>query len=232
MIVGVLLAASVVGVIALVLLLIFRKDLVGVDLSGRSLLRLYLYLASLAAIIVFAIGVSATIDSGLSSAFSGEVVYGRPPVVQLCPVGEKCVDPEQIKTQYAHEREQRQQQDLLRGLTLVAFGAVFWGGHFAIRRSVAGTDAPESALRRAYNVLSTFVFGVGTVILLPVGISFALSMALLPTLEDVYRQGVGDSLSGGLVALPIWLLYLRRIVRAAVAEVPAPARPTTPIPAR
>jgi hypothetical protein len=217
MVIGVLIAASVVGVIVFALLLIFRKDLVGVDLSGRSLLRLYLHLASLAAIVVFAIGVSATIDWAMGSAFGGEVVYGRPPVVQLCPVGEKCADPEQIRTQYTHEHEQRQQQDLLRGLTLMAFGAVFWGGHFLMRRSVTGIEDPGSALRRAHNVLSTFVFGVGTVILLPVGIYFALSVALLSAAPDVYRQGVGDSLSGGLVALPIWLIYLQRIVRAAAA---------------
>ncbi|MEX2046421.1 MAG: hypothetical protein WEE03_04610 [Chloroflexota bacterium] len=232
MIVGVLVAASVAGVIALVLLLIFRKDLVGVDLSGRSLLRLYLYLASLAAIIVFAIGVSATLDSGMSSAFGGEVVYGRPPVALLCPVGEKCVDPEQMKTQYTHENEQRQQQDLLRGLTLMAFGALFWGGHFVVRRSLAGTESPGSALRRAYDVLGTFVFGVATVILLPVGIYFALSVALLPSVPDVFRQGVGDSLSGGLVVLPIWLVYLQRIVRAAVADAPVAPPTVVPSPAR
>jgi hypothetical protein len=217
MVIGVLLAASVLGVVVFALLLIFRRDLVGVDLSGRSLLRLYLYLASLAAIVVFAIGVSATLDWGMSSAFGGEVVYGRPPVVQLCPVGEKCVDPEQLRTQYTHEREQRQQQDLLRGLTLVAFGALFWGGHGIVRRSLGGREDAASALHRAYNVLGTFVFGFGTVILLPVGMYFALSAALLPPAEDVFRQGVGDSLSGGLAALPIWLIYLQRIVRAAAA---------------
>jgi hypothetical protein len=217
MVIGVLLAASVLGVIVFALLLIFRRDLVGVDLSSRSLLRLYLHLASLAAIIVFAIGVSATMDWAMGSAFGGEVVYGRPPVVQLCPVGEKCFDPEQIRTQYTHEHEQRQQQDLLRGLTLVAFGTLFWGGHRIVRRSLRGTEDPASALRRAYNVLGTFVFGVGTVILLPVGIYFALSAALLPPAQDVFRQGVGDSLSGGLAALPIWLVYLRWMVRSAAA---------------
>lgn len=219
MVIGVLLAASVVGIIVFALLLIFRKDLVGVDLLGRSLLRLYLYLASLAGIIVFAIGVSATIDWGMSSAFGNEVVYGRPPVVQLCPVGEKCVDPEQIRTQYVHEHEQQQQQDLLRGLTLVVFGTLFWGGHRIVRRTLATAEEPASALRRAYNVLGTFVFGVGTVVLVPVGIYFALSVALLPPAPDVFRQGVGDSLSGGLVALPIWLIYLLRIARAAAADV-------------
>ena len=52
MVIGVLLAAAVLGVIVFALLLIFRGDLVGVDLSGASLLRLYLYLASLAGILV------------------------------------------------------------------------------------------------------------------------------------------------------------------------------------
>jgi hypothetical protein len=92
---------------------------------------------------------------------------------------------------------------------------------------LAAAEGPASALRRAQNVLGTFVFGVGTVILVPVGIYYALSVALLASAQDVFRQGIGDSLSGGLIALPIWLIYLRRIARAAAAE----ALTTTPRPA-
>ena len=229
MISGVLIAAAFVGTIVFALLLIFRRDLVGVDLAARSLLRLYLYLASLVAVIVFAIGVAGVLDWGMASAFGGEAVYGRPPLEMVCPAAEKCPDPEQLRLQYLHERQQSQDRDLIRGLTLTFFGATFWGAHVLGRRAAAGPDERTSALRRAYFVLGTFVFGLGTVVFLPVGVYQALSAALLRHAPDVFRPGVGDSLSGGLVALPIWLLYLRAVVGGVRREMGSAAGP---VPAR
>lgn len=222
MVIGVLLAAGIVGVIVFALLLIFRKDLVGVDLSARSLLRLYLYLASLAAVMVFAIGVATAFDWGMARAFGGDAVYGRPPTAQLCPTGVNCIDPDQLRLQYQHERDQRQQQDLLRGVTLAVFGAAFWGGHRLALARMGDPSEVTSTLRRAYNVLGTFVFGVGTVVLLPVGIYHVLYVTLLQPAPDVFVEGVGDSLSGGIVAAVLWLVYLLRVVRAVLASTPSP----------
>ncbi len=218
MIVGVFIAAAVFGVVALTLLLIFRKDLVGVDVSARSFLRLYLYLASLAGVLVFVIGVSAMLDSGMAAVFGIDAVYGRAPLVST-----EVRDP---YMQYAHEAALRQQNDMLRGITLVIFGVVFWGGHRFARARIDRGEERGSVLHRAYNVLGTFVFGVGTVILLPVGIYQMLSVALITPPEDVFRQGFADSLTGGLASVPCWLVYLMRVVRA------APEQPTTPIPTR
>jgi phosphotransferase system glucose/maltose/N-acetylglucosamine-specific IIC component len=218
MVIGVLVAAGILGIIVFALLLIFRKDLLGVDLSARSLLRLYLYLASLAAVMVFAIGAATAFDWGMARTFGGEAVYGRPAVAQLCPTGEKCVDPAQLRLQYQHEREQREQEDLLRGATLAVFGAAFWGGHRLARARMGDASEALSALQRAYNVLGTFVFGVGTVILLPVGMYHVLYVTLLQPSPDVFAQGVGDSLSGGILAAAFWLVYLLRVVSAVRAE--------------
>jgi hypothetical protein len=219
MIIGVFLAAAVFGVTALTLLLIFRKDLLGVDLTARSLLRLYLYLASLAAVLVFAIGVGAILDWGMASVFGIDAVYGFVP--------SELIDAESQRM--SHEFAQRMDQDLLRGLTLAAFGIVFWGGHRFARGRLGGDDERTSVLRRAYNVLGTFIFGVATVILLPVGIYQMLSVAILEPRADVFRQGFGDSLAGGLVSVPIWLTYLMRVVR----ELPSKAlaiRPASVVP--
>jgi hypothetical protein len=76
-------------------------------------------------------------------------------------------------------------------------------------------------MHRAYDVLGTFVFGVGTVILLPVGTYQALSVAILEAPANVFRPGFGDALAGGIVSVPIWLVYLLRVIRAAPAEKPA-----------
>ena len=61
-------------------------------------------------------------------------------------------------------------------------------------------------------MLGTVVFGLATIVLLPSGIYQALSNALLQTPRDYFRQGA-DALGGGIVSLPIWLLFLRLVVR-------------------
>jgi hypothetical protein len=76
-----------------------------------------------------------------------------------------------------------------------------------------GGDELTSGLRRGYLLLGTVIFGIATVILLPTGIYQALSYLILPADAGVYRQGAGDSLPGGLVTLPVWLIYLWLVVR-------------------
>lgn len=213
MVEGVLILAGVVGAIALLLLMVFRRDLVGVDLSARSLLRLYTFVASLAAAIVFTVGATWILDGAMASVFGKEAVYGRPPVEMVCPVSEKCPDPAQLARQYEHERDLRRDQNLIGGATLAIFGAIFWAGHHFAGRAFAHADEKASALRRSYLTLGTFVFGLATLALLPVGVYQALSVVLLQPGPDVYKPGLADSLSGGIVALPIWLLYLMPLVR-------------------
>jgi len=83
MISAVLLMTGVISAVIFMLLLVFRRDLIGVDLSARSVVRLYLYLASLAAVIVLAIGVSALLDWGTASAFGSAVGLAIPAAPQL-----------------------------------------------------------------------------------------------------------------------------------------------------
>lgn len=221
MIVGVFAMTAVFGVIALTLLLIFRKDLVGVDVSARSLLRLYLYIASLAGLLVFVIGIASLLDWAAGAAFGVQAVYGRAP-----SVWPSFMD----YSNFADQSAMRHDDALLQGLTLTVFGALFWGGHAFARRSL-GPDERSSVLRRAYNVLCTFVFGVGTVVMLPVGIYQLLSYVLVTPAADVFKSGFGDSLAGGIASVPVWLVYLTRVVRAAPREarMPIPHR-TAPVP--
>lgn len=207
-----LIGLAVVGGIVLFLLVIFRKDIVGVDLSARSLVRLYLYLASLAAVVVFAIGIATTLDWAMAATLGPAGVYGQPPTELSCK-GAECPDPETVRGQMLHEREQRQARDLVRGITFTAFGAILWGAHFLGRRAAAGPGERASALRRAYMALGTFVFGLTAVALIPLGVFLALSFALVPASPDVFREGYGETLSIGIVALPVWLYYLLRLVR-------------------
>jgi hypothetical protein len=124
----------------------------------------------------------------------------------------KCVPPDYTQ-QRLRELDRRRGDDLIKGITFTVFGALFWGAHFFARRGVMGADELTSGLRRGYLLLGTVIFGIATVILLPTGIYQALSYLILPTDNGVYRPGTGDSLPGGLVTLPIWLIFLWLVVR-------------------
>lgn len=213
MITGVLAAAAIFGVVALTLLLIFRKDVVGVDLGARGLLRLYLYVASLAGVVVTVIGVATLLDWASGNVFGVQAIYGRVP---------SQVDPNFMPSNLASQQTLQFQTDLLRGLTLTIFGAAFWGAHRMLRRTFGADDERSSLLHRAHDVLGTFVFGAGVLVLLPVGIYQALSYALITPAPDVFQPGFGDSLAGGIVSAPVWLVYLYRVIRS------VPRREATP----
>src|SRR5438132_13223649 len=75
MLVGVLTALGVLGAIGLLVVLFVQRGRDGMDLSLGGLLRLYLYLASLAGVIAFAIGVAGIISYVLAAAFGLDVIY-------------------------------------------------------------------------------------------------------------------------------------------------------------
>lgn len=222
MLVGVLTALGVLGAIGLLVVLFVQRGRDGMDLSLGGLLRLYLYLASLAGVIAFAIGLAGIIAYVLAAAFGVDVVYGGqiprpvPPIAPVCAPNSSCPPfmspfPQPF---VPDERVRRQTEDLVRGVTFVIFGGVFWGAHWWARRSLAGVAERGSGLHRAYLIVGTAIFGIATIALLPMGIYQALSYAIVPADQFTFRPGAGEALSGGLAALPIWLVYLWLVQRA------------------
>jgi len=233
MVLGVLGTVTVLGVIVGAIALVMRGGR-GVDWAPRSLVRVYLYIASLAGIVVLVVGLSGVLSAGFAAAFGDGFVYGDSsaiPGIAACPPtpepNVKCAPgvPQDFAQQRLRENARRRGDDLIRGITFTAFGALFWGAHWIARRGLIGVEE-ASGLRRGYLMLGTVAFGLSTVVLLPTGIYQALSYLILPAENGVYRQGVGDSLGGGLVTLPVWLIYLWlvvRDVRATPASVPTTA---------
>jgi len=222
MLVGVLTALGVLGAIGLLVVLFLQRGREGMDLSLGGLLRLYLYLASLAGVIVFAIGLAGIISFVLASAFGLDVVYGGeiprplPAIAPVCAPNTTCPPfvtpfPQQV---IPDPRIRQQTDDLVRGVTFVIFGGVFWAAHWWARRALAGVAERASGLHRAYLILGTAIFGIATIALLPMGIYQALSFAITPPDQFSFRPGAGDALSGGLAALPLWLAYLWLVQRA------------------
>jgi hypothetical protein len=227
MLVGVLTALGVLGAIGLLVVLFLQRGRDGMDLSLGGLLRLYLYLASLAGVIAFAIGLAGIISYVLAAAFGLDLVYGGQPQ-QPFPATPVCVPQVNVtcppipRVFFPDDRVRRQTEDLVRGVTFVIFGGVFWAAHWWARRALAGLADRVGGLHRAYLILGTAIFGIATIALLPMGIYQALSFAIVPADQFSFRPGAGEALSGGLAALPLWLAYLWLVQRALRTAPPSP----------
>ena len=228
LVLGILVPIAIFGLLVVGAVTLFRRGGEGLDLAPRNLLRFYLYVASLAGIVTLVIGLSGALNAGLAAAFGNGFVYGGsvPALTRPCPNDGnlKCPPPlvDDVRRQTQQE-ERRQGEDLIRGITFSVFGAAFWAAHWAARRGVVGADEGRSGLRRAYLLLGTVIFGLSTITLLPMGVYEALTYLILPATDGIYRQGAGESLSGGLVTLPVWLLYLGLVIRDARAARAVPA---------
>ena len=209
-------AVVAVGVAALVIFLQRGRDTFDISLDG--LLRAYLYVASLAAVIVFAAGLAGLLAYVLGAALGLDFIYGGPtpqPAIAPappCPPNVVC-PPINVFYPEVDYRRFQQSQDLIRGVTFVIFGAIFWGAHWLARRALAPRDERASGLYRAYLMVGTVIFGIATIALVPFGIYQALSYLIGAAQPGGYRPGVGDALPGGLAALPIWLVYLWLVLR-------------------
>jgi uncharacterized protein DUF5671 len=210
-------AFAVVGVIVAVLVIFLQRGRDTFDLSLDGLLRAYLYVASLAAVIVFAAGIAGLTAYVLGAALGLDFVYGGPipqPAIAPapCPPDTVC-PPGRVFFPENDYRRFQQSQDLIRGVTFVLFGAIFWGAHWLARRALAPRDEHASGLYRAYLMVGTVIFGIATIALVPFGIFQALSYLIGTAQPGAYRPGAGDALPGGLAALPIWLVYLWLVLR-------------------
>jgi len=217
----ILIPVAVLAVFVIIGVLAFQRGREGFDLSGNTVLRAYLYLGSFAGVIALAFGLSALLNGALASAVGNQIVYGGAPVPAIapaCPIGASCPpqpNPADIILRQQQENDRRRQEDLLRGATFTVFGAIFYGAHRAGRNVMyprGASVADHGGLRRAYHLLGTVVFGVGAIALLPAGLYQLLANSLLTLPQDSFRQGVADTLTGGIVSTVLWLLYLRAVL--------------------
>jgi len=193
---GVLATVGVLGAIVGAIVLAVRGGRGALDFAPRNLVRVYLYIASMAGIIVLVVGLSGVLTAGFAAAFGNPFVYGDTSSISPVPACAPTTDPNvkcvpgpttDIAAQQQREQDRRRADDLIRGLTFTVFGALFWGAHYAARRGVMASDELTSGLRRGYLMLGTVIFGITTVILLPTGIYQALSYLILPAANGVFR---------------------------------------------
>ena len=218
----VLIPVAVIALIVIIGVIAFQRGREGVDLSPHAMLRAYLYVGSFAGVIALAFGLSALLNGALATVVGNQIVYGGTPIPAIarpCPAGATC-PPEpniaEITERQRQENDRRRQEDLLRGATFTVFGALFYGAHRAARRSMYPrnvTVGVHDGLQRVHHLLGTVVFGIGAIALLPAGLYQLLANSLLTLPGDFFRQGVADTLTGGVVSTVLWLLYLRAVLR-------------------
>jgi hypothetical protein len=216
----VLIPVAVIALIVIIGVIAFQRGQGGIDVSPQAILRAYLYVGSFAGVIALAFGLSALLNGALAMAVGNQIVYGGTPVPAIarpCPPGVTCPEPDiaQITERQRQESDRRRQEDLLRGATFTMFGALFYGAHRTARRSLYPRNVAfgvPDGLQRAYHLLGTVVFGIGAIALLPAGLYQLLANSLIPLPGEFFRQGVADTLTGGVVSTVLWLLYLRAVL--------------------
>jgi hypothetical protein len=188
-------ALAVAALVIVIVVLLVQRGREGLDLSLQTLLRAYLYLGSFAAVVVLAFGLAALLNAALAAVAGSDFLYGStygaggPAGVEL---------------------ERRRTEDLVRGVTLTVFGALFWLIHWLGRNRVGLGD--QGPLQRAYFMIGTAFFGVATIVLLPTGVSQALATWLVPRPAGLFRPA-NDSLAIAVVSLVVWLLYLWQVAQ-------------------
>src|SRR2546425_1062639 len=80
---------------------------------------------------------------------------------------------------------------------------VFWAVRWYARRRLETPDERTGLLRRGYFILGVGIFGVASIVLLPMAVYNALRWLLIPVTQFEYRPGAGDSLAAALVVVPV-----------------------------
>lgn len=158
--------------------------------------RRYLSFGSFVGVALAAFGATSLLTAAITLVFGTELVYGSVPV--------------EARLRTAQQHDLQRTQDAIRGATFLICGLGFWLGHrLARKRFGAGDHVPA---RRTDALVGATAYALVAIVLLPIGVSQALGFWLLPPFPGGYRGGVGQALAGGLVALAVWVLYLRLLL--------------------
>lgn len=234
--------AAVVGATIFLFLRFRAREPISID--PRLLLRLYLYVAIIAGLLVFTQGASSFLRAGMAAAFGEDFSY-RPVFARLPgPQNRDVPTPLELKdrtrltapereelSRVLAEREDRRaaleatrrrlgleralEVGLIEGIGFTAIGALMLLAHVFGRRALELKDEREGLLARLYLLTIVLVFGVITIVTLPQAVFEALRFGLLDPLGQFGHDfQPGGKLALSITALPIWLIYLWSAIRA------------------
>jgi len=200
-------------------------------LSFRTILMAYLYLMSVASLLVFAAGLSVTFKSLSSDLFGREFSYWASPAARFAPA--RAVAPGQpmepnLKLQplpeEERERNRRQverqyQEDLIQGGTMLVVGGLVWALHlYGRRRGAVSEEASEDFFHKSYLTILLVIFSVVGIIALPMAAYELLRFFIVQPDEFSSRQAPGATVGMALVFVPFWVVILWRMIGRTRAE--------------
>jgi hypothetical protein len=216
-----LLVVLVVGVF----IYLFKGREKGAELDPKVLLRIYLYLVLFITLPLAAIGGALTTSVALSSVFGLQFSYNLQPVyAEPIPAGsetgkpdyEQCYGVDKVEVngkKYCFDTDQPK-KDLVTGISLFATMSILFAVHRYGLSIVNKKDAPQT-MHRMYQFLTLGIFGLISVIMIPVSIYQLANYLLFPIEDAAAYQAIvpGQSLGIVLFFTPIWLYKLIGMIR-------------------
>ena len=217
---------------------------VGLVLPMRFLLRLYLYVVTIAGLLLLAQGGSGLLQVGLASALGNDfsfhpVFVGAPPRPLVRPSPLELKDRAQLTEEervrlaeileqravedLAQRKEQREKgldrafkEGLIQGISFTLIGGIIWGAHLFARRKLESPEDRLGPMNRAYLIIMVIVFGLVTIINLPQAVFEGFRYFILDPLNEFNRNAPpGGKLALSIVTLPIWMIYLVGAIKSA-----------------
>ena len=224
-ILGLLVPVLLLGGIGALVFLIARGAHRGTEsITSRGLLRAYLRFAYLISLVIFLVGATFTLTAAFGSVFGRDFSYSRqvqpgphggcaPP--PYAPYGSppSCVDTATPKP----PPDNRQADDLIRGLSLLVAGLVIGSGHRVGQLALeSASERRDSGLARVERLLATFGFGLVVLVAVPTAAYQVLRLVVLGAQADPNSgppNPPGAALATALVFLVAWGYYLSILVR-------------------
>ena len=186
--------------------------------TSRTLLRAYLRFAYLVSLVVFLVGAVNVLTAGFATAFGHGFSYTQQSYP--CPA---CINPTGLPGTVSPvpcpaPKDNRQADDLIRGVSLLVAGLILGAGHRAGQIALESTaERRESALARAEGLLGTTGFGVVAIITIPWAVYVALRYVVLGTGSDLSStpEPPGGALASAIAFTPAWAYYLAIFVSRA-----------------
>lgn len=224
-----LIPIGIVGAVgAVVYFLVKGNQGAGEGMTFRNLLRAYLRFAYMVSLVVFLVGAVFTLTATLSYVFGHDFSYssysyasGPVTAPAPCKSGDPYASPTPggcAYTQPPQPPDQRPQDDLIRGISMMVAGLVLGGGHRLGQRAMEnGDERRHSMLARAESLVGTVGFGVTSIVAIPLATYDILRYVILGTqnVNGGTAEVPGGALAVALVFGPAWAFYLVTFVRAA-----------------
>lgn len=210
------------GVIYTIIYFSKKKKAEKFSLSVDLLLKIYLYVISIATLAIAVIGGTILLKAGSSYAFGIPFAYDTYKTnVEQQPIEKdpdaqiiECYEAEKttINGQVVCFNDDQIKQDLINGGTIFFSMAILFTIHMIGIKMVEKKNVTEW-LRKAYTFISLILYSLVGIVTIPIAI-YQLSTHLLYRVEDITKyEAPATALALLVFVLPLWIYYLVRTTK-------------------